>query len=138
MKHRLGALALLLLFLAACSGNPNGGTAPPQHTFTVRNNTSAAHKQLTRIKVTPVNGGATLTATFVCNYGETKSVPVAIPRTGNYTVRTYSSDGQSMWWDSVALALPGSSTLDVFAAGYPVRFSGTCAGIPNDGTTMTP
>lgn len=133
MKKLFGGFMLVIL-LAACTSSP-----PPEvHTFTVRNNTSAAHKQLTRLEVTPVGGGATLSADFVCNYGETKEVRIAIPRTGNYAVRIYASDGQSMWWDSVALDLPGSSYLDVFAAGYPVQFSGTCAGMPNDGTDMVP
>ena len=43
-----------------------------------------------------------------------------------------------MWWNSLALELPGNSTIDIKADSYPVRFWGVCGGIDDSDTNMTP
>lgn len=134
----IAANILLLELLIGCGKESNNAVEPKEaHTFTIYNDTYYAHKQLTNVKVTSVDGGSTLTADFVINYSEQRDVPIYIPKTGMYRVEIYSPDGQSMWWDSIALELPGNSVMEIIADGYPVRFRGTLAGIENSGTNMT-
>jgi len=142
-KTVLGFLVsiLLLVLLNGCEKKSDNGVEPEPikyHTFTIDNNTIYAHKQLTKLNVTSVEDGSTVTADFVINYGDNRQVQIPIPKTGTYKVEIFSSNGQSMWWSSIALELPGNSIIQINADGYPVHFWGLCAGIQNSGTNMTP
>lgn len=132
-------ILVIFLLVIGCSKKSDNPTEPEQqfHTFTIRNSTLYAPKQLTRLEVTSVSGGTPLTEDFICNVGYEREVKIPIPVTGMYKVKIYAADGQSMWWDSVGLELPGQSYLKVTCGGYnPIDFWGECAGLPPSGTDM--
>jgi len=134
-------LVFSIFLIAGCNKTDNTTAAPvtQYNTFTIHNSTFYATKQLTKLEVTPVNGGATLSADFVCSYGSAdKQVQMSIPSTGQYMVKIYSSDGQSMWWNSIGLELPGTTYLMVTCSGSPITFNGSCASMAMSGTNMVP
>jgi hypothetical protein len=131
-------LATAALLLGGCNDSTSPEKPAPMQTFTINNNTIYAHKQLVRLEVTPVSDGTALAKTFVCNYGEQVSPQVAIPAAGTYRVEVFTADSQSMWWDSVALALPGTTYVMITCGGGSIQFWGECAGLPPSGTTMAP
>ena len=137
MRNAIVFFTLILLF-SGCGDESDSTTAPVTlyHEFTIQNFTIYAPKQLTRLEVTPVGGGATLFKEFVCNDQEEEKVNIPIPEMGAYQVTIYSSDGQSMWWDSVSFELPGQSIITVRCYGGTIIFSGYCAGIAQSGTDM--
>jgi hypothetical protein len=136
--------AVLIVSMMTIFGCGNSPSAPPNsstksHTFTIQNHTSNAQtpKQLTRLEVIPVGGVKVQFADFLVNAEEEQNVYIAIPKAGPYQVTIYSSDDQSMWWDSVYLDLPGQSVLDVNCS-VSGDFSGDCGGSLYSGTDMTP
>lgn len=97
IKIVLGILisVLLIVPLNGCKKESDISVEPAKyHTFTIYNHSYYAHKQLTKLKVTSVNGGPTLTADFVINYANTRDVPIPIPGTNMYKIELFSSDGQ--------------------------------------------
>jgi hypothetical protein len=134
----LSIIVMAVLLLAGCSRKSDTPTEPEQQyqTFNIRNSTTYAPKQLTRLEVTPLNGGTTLAQEFVCNVGVDREVKVPISATGMYKVKILAADAQSMWWDSVGLELPGQSLLIVTCGGNPINFWGQCASLPPSGTDM--
>jgi hypothetical protein len=136
----LFVLAIAAVLLSGCNESTSPGTGAPAevHTINVNNLTIYAAKQLVRLELTPAAGGETIVKTFVCNYGTELPVAMAIPAAGSYRIEVFSADSQSMWWDSVALDLPGTTTLRVTCGSSPIIFWGECASLPPSGTTMTP
>jgi hypothetical protein len=54
--------------------------------------------------------------TFVSNPGTTVSVKIYIPKTGFYKVRIYLyENGPSIWWDSFALGIGGTTNIELRA-----------------------
>ena len=133
-------LATLGLLLCGCndSSSPDPTPATQYNTVTINNSTFYATKQLVRLELTPVGGGTTLSKSFVCSYPDHLAVEMAIPAMGSYRVEIFAADGQSMWWDSVAMALPGTTDLMVTCGSSPITFWGSCASLAPSGTTMTP
>jgi hypothetical protein len=134
----LSMILVVFLMVFGCSNKSDTPTEPEQqyHTFTIQNLTTYAPKQLTRLEITPVNGGTALTQDFISNVGIDKEVKISITATGMYRVKIYAADGQSMWWESVGLELPGQSMLRVTCGGSPINFWGECASLPPSGTDM--
>jgi hypothetical protein len=129
---------VVLLMITGCGKDAESPTELEQqyHAFTIYNSTLYAPKQLTNLEVIPVNGGTALTEDFVCNVGIERDVKISIPATGMFKVKILAADGQSMWWNSVGLELPGHSYLRVTCGGSPIYFWGECADLPPSGTNM--
>ncbi|MCK4858582.1 MAG: hypothetical protein KAT58_11480 [candidate division Zixibacteria bacterium] len=141
MKNIIIVMMVTLIAITFMVGCANDSPSEPEaqyHEFTVVNSTAQYPKQLTRLEVTPVGGGTTLVNDFVCNPTEQKNVNIPIPSMGAYQVTIYSADGQSMWWNSVSLGLPGNSRIVVCSPDMSGLFHGECAGLPNSGVNMTP
>jgi Flp pilus assembly protein TadG len=134
----LSMMLVVFLLVIGCNNKSDTPTEPEQqyHTFTIQNLTTYAPKQLTSLEITPVNGGTALTADFICNVGIDREVKVPISATSMYKVKIYAADGESMWWDSVGLSLPGQSMLRVTCGGSPINFWVECASLPPSGTDM--
>jgi hypothetical protein len=130
----VGAVATYYLVSWAGSAGPGpaGPTLTKYHTFTILNDTDTG-LQLTKLEVTPIDGGPTLTADFVVNGHEERNVQIPIPKTGIYRIAIYSPDDKSMWWDNVALELPGHTRIRVYE-GYD--YGGECAEKSSSGQTM--
>lgn len=132
-------LTMLFLFVGCDlfdTTKTNDSSEKTGQVFTIYQNTFYAPKQLTQIQVTPVIGGETLYADFVCNDQQEVKVEVNIPESGLYKIVVFSSDGQSIWWNSIALELYGETYIYIQCSGKPIEYHGTCGGIPEDGTDM--
>lgn len=112
---RIGMLVAVLglgLGFAACGGSDGTDT---NHVITIENagtNTvQCVARQFTRLTLTPSGGGTSTSYDFVCSPQTSVTVPVTLPQTGTYTLRIATQTGAAIWWDDLAMAVGGTTSV---------------------------
>lgn len=79
----------------------NGGT----------NTTECTARQFTRVELNPTQEpSSTISKSFVSNPMTTINIELKIPETGTYKITFFVADiDSSIWWDSIALAVNGTT-----------------------------
>lgn len=150
--QRLAGVAGLAgaLFVAACDqpepsdSGPDTDTDPvlmPNHRFELYNysgniNASCA-RQLLVLKLTPAFDGDAIEETFVLNPGDELELDLTLAEEGSFRIEVLERmDGPSIWWDSVALGIHG--TTSCFVTGINTGFleNSRCSGLAPSGSTM--
>ena len=112
------------------------------HTIVLINNgtntTECAARQFTRVELKPADDpSTTITEYFVSNPNSTVNVTLEIPETGNYSITFYvASIDASIWWDSIALEVGGSTDAILFTNNTGFYDNSYVAGIRSSGDNI--
>jgi len=134
-----------LVFLSSC-GKENSTSPVENHTIYISNEGSSSNpqdpngvtaKQFTSLKLTPTDSSSeSVTYNFVSNPGTTISVKVNVPKINQYTIVVYTADGQFIFWNSIAMAPDGTTTITLMANSNGFTDNSRCNGIPPDGSNI--
>lgn len=131
LAHRPGAsprsrlLPLAALFAAACTSSTPVDTAVdtdpgrlPNHLFVIHNQTGGVDNrcaaQLLELVLTPVAGGDAIRESFVLNPGDSVELDLTLLQAESFRIEVFETpDGPSMWWDSMALGIHGTTTCGI-------------------------
>jgi len=82
---------------------------------------------------------AAISATFVSSAYTTIPVDITIPKTGTYKIQIYTiQGGQGIWWNSIAMAIGGTTTASFSANNMGYFDNSYVASIRSDGNDITP
>jgi len=131
----------LVVFLSSC-GKENSTSPVENHTIYISNegtsNPYGVHaKQFTSLKLTPTDSSSeSVTYNFVSNPGTTISVKVKVPTIKQYKIVVYTAEGQFIFWNSIAMAPDGTTTIKLLANSNGFTDNSRCNGIPPDGSNI--
>ncbi|HET8733881.1 MAG TPA: hypothetical protein VFM45_08925 [Anaeromyxobacteraceae bacterium] len=135
MRTFLAALGLCL-GLAACGAGSDGGN----HVVTIQNDgtntVQCVARQFTRLTLTPSAGGAARAYDFVCSPYASVEVHVTLPETGTYRLRLETPAGAGIWWDGLAMAVGGTTTVAVSTNNVGFYDNSYAAGLRSTGNDI--
>jgi hypothetical protein len=138
-------LTSLLIVISLTGCKKDTVSAPVEtdnHTISIINggsNTSTVTpKQFTYMVVTPTDlSSSPLTYSFVSNPNTTVPVKINIPKTGFYKLQIYvAQGGQSIWWNSLALAVNGTTPVTLMTNNVGYADNSYAVGIRSSGNDI--
>jgi hypothetical protein len=132
-----------MLLLGSCKKENNSSPAT-NHVINIENQGTlgppCVAKQFTSLTLTPTDGSsAAVTYTYVANASCCTSTPVnvTLPKTTTFKLEVFSSSGQKIWWNNMAMAVSGTTRVILVGNGGNFTLSSSCNFIPADGSTLT-
>lgn len=140
-------MVFLTVFLSSCDKKENITNPIGNHTISITNYGSISNpqdpngvgpKQFTSLTLTPTDSSSnTVTYNFVSNPDNTTiSIEVNIPKSTLYRIVIYTADGHFIFWNSIAMAPGGKTTIILLANTNGFIDNSRCNGIPPDGSNI--
>ncbi|MCX6221939.1 MAG: hypothetical protein NTZ69_13245 [Bacteroidia bacterium] len=144
MKSQLidSVLGIILITIISSCGSgtvPKDDTSTSNATIQIANSGNGSSSiaislQFITIELTPTDGSSMTKAySFVSTKGTSISVAVNLPKASSYKIRIYANDSVGfIQWNSIAMAIGGTTAVDLYSYGDSYKNGSKAAGLPAD------